>query len=63
MKKHVHDVLHNTHLDQHRDGLVRQEFVSFEWKGEYLRKETITRVYYNSGQYTDTSTSETINNG
>ena len=60
MKKHMNDAAHNLHLDQHRAGLVRQVFESYYKESGYLRKETIVRVYYVTGEYTDTSTIETI---
>jgi hypothetical protein len=62
MKKHINDAENNRHLEQPRPGLKRQEFVSFEVKGDYLRKETITRIYYNNSEYTDTTSTETICN-
>ena len=60
MKKHIHDAEHNAHLDQYRDGLVRQEFICYSKSGNYLRKETIVRTYYASGEYTDSNTIENI---
>jgi hypothetical protein len=60
MKKHIHDAEHNTHLDQYRDGLVRQEFICYTKTNNRLRKETVVRTYYTNGEYTDSSTTETI---
>tara|TARA_R110000796_G_scaffold183534_1_gene300133 strand:- start:284 stop:478 length:195 start_codon:yes stop_codon:yes gene_type:complete len=62
MKKHINDAENNRHLEQYRLGLKRQEFTSFEVKGNYLRKETITRIFFDSGEYTDTISTETICN-
>jgi hypothetical protein len=62
MKKHINDAENNKHLDQWKDGLKRQEFHSFYTEGGSLRKETIVRVYYTLGGYTDTTSTETICN-
>ena len=62
MKKHIYDAENNKHLDQHRDGLKRQEFHSFEVKNGRLRKETITRVFFDNGEYVDSTSTETICN-
>lgn len=62
MKKHINDAENNKHLDQHRDGLKRQEFHSFEIKDGSLRKETIVRTYFSNGEYIDSNSSETICN-
>ena len=60
MKKHINDAENNLHLDQPRLGLKRQEFYSYYVEGEYLRKETIVRVYFNNGEYVDSNSTETI---
>ena len=62
MKKHINDAENNRHLEQHRDGLKRQEFHSFEVKGGMLRKETIIRTFLSNGEYIDSNSSETICN-
>jgi len=62
MKKHINDAENNRHLEQYKPGLKRQEFHSFYTQGAYLRKETIIRVYFDSGEYTDTTSNETICN-
>ena len=60
MKKHIHDAEHNVHLDQYRDGLVRQEFICYTKVDGALRKSTVVRTYSDSGRYYDSSSSETI---
>ena len=62
MKKHINDADNNKHLDQPRKGLKRQEFISFEVTDGYLRKETITRVFFNNGEYMDSVSTETVCN-
>ena len=62
MKKHVNDAETNTHLDQWRPGLKRQEFISYQVEDNVLRKRTTVRTYMDSGRYTDSLTSETICN-
>jgi hypothetical protein len=61
MKKHINDEYHNKHLSLPRPGLKRQEFYSYYVEGEYLRKETITRTFFDDGiRYSDSSTIITI---
>jgi len=60
MKKHIYDEEHNTHLDQWRQGLLRQEFHSYEQIDGHLRKHTVVRTYYSNGEYSDRTSIETI---
>tara|TARA_R110000822_G_scaffold28530_4_gene84788 strand:- start:667 stop:864 length:198 start_codon:yes stop_codon:yes gene_type:complete len=63
MKKHINDEYNNTHMSQPRLGLKRQEFSSYEIKDGCLRKETITRVFFDDGvRYSDSTSSIVITN-
>lgn len=61
MKKHINDEYHNKHLSLPRPGLKRQEFISYEIVNGCLRKETLTRTFFDDGiRYSDSSTTITI---
>jgi hypothetical protein len=47
-------------FDQPRENLLQQEFVSYEWNENGLKKTTITRKFKPTGDYFDTSATEII---
>lgn len=46
-------------FEQPREGLIMQEFISYEEKSGILYKKTITRKF-NNGDYNDSSTSQVL---
>ena len=50
----------NKRLEQPRDGLIRQELVSYEKEDGLLIKRTTTRIYREDGDYQDSIRSEIL---
>ena len=47
-------------MEQPRDGLIRQELISYEKEGDTLIKRTTVRIYSKDGDYQDHQMSEPI---
>ena len=47
-------------MEQPREGLIRQELISYEKQGDTLIKKTAVRIYSKDGDYQDHLKSEPI---
>ena len=50
----------NKILEQPRDGLIRQELISYEKEDGLIIKRTTTRIYKEDGDYQDSIRSEVL---
>jgi len=53
---------HDAYMSQPRTGLKRQEMTTLHIQNGNLRKTTVTRVFFNNGEYLDSESTETICN-
>tara|TARA_B100000780_G_scaffold76094_1_gene51311 strand:+ start:662 stop:820 length:159 start_codon:yes stop_codon:yes gene_type:complete len=47
-------------MEQPREGLIRQELISYEKQGDTLIKKTAVRIYSKDGDYQDHHISEPL---
>ena len=47
-------------MEQPREGLIRQELISYEREGDILIKKTTVRIYSKDGDYQDHQISEPL---
>ena len=47
-------------MEQPREGLIRQELISYEKEGDILIKKTTVRIYNKDGDYQDHQMSEPL---
>ena len=53
-------MVENLRMEMPRDGLVRQELISYEKEGDILIKRTTVRIYNKDGDYQDHQISEPL---
>ena len=53
-------IMEDMRMEQPREGLIRQELISYEKEGDTLIKRTTVRIYNKNGDYQDHQMSEPL---